>query len=82
MLLLNYKGEAWTKISKFVMDLSIGHYERWPQCPDLLRKSWKYVVELPFVHLPLVGNDNYLKDRDIMFHYSGTFDLYGYIIHH
>ncbi|RYG63361.1 hypothetical protein EON64_16080, partial [archaeon] len=28
--------------------LSIGHYERWPECPDLLRKQFKHLVELPF----------------------------------
>lgn len=43
------KGAAWESVSAFVMSLSIGHYERWPQCPDLLRKSFKYVVELPYV---------------------------------
>ena len=30
------RGAAWTTVSNFVMDLSIGHYERWPQCPDLV----------------------------------------------
>lgn len=43
------RGYAWDTVSKFVMSLYIGHYERWPQCPDLLRKPWKYVVEIPYV---------------------------------
>ena len=30
---------AWDTVSEFVMSLSIGHYERWPQCPDLLEKA-------------------------------------------
>jgi len=33
------RGTAWTSVSNFVMDLSIGHYERWPQCPDLVSNS-------------------------------------------
>lgn len=43
------RGYAWDTVSKFVMSLYIGHYERWPQCPDLLRKPWKYVAEIPYV---------------------------------
>eukprot|EP01038_Epipyxis_sp_PR26KG_P017027 gene17027-23406_t len=43
------KGVVYQKVTSFVQSLSIGHYERWPQCPDLLRKSWKYVIELPYL---------------------------------
>lgn len=28
-----------------------GHYERQPQCPDVLRKQWKYLVEIPYASL-------------------------------
>lgn len=45
------RGFAWDTVSEFVMSVSIGHYERWPQCPDLLRKSWKHMIELPYVPL-------------------------------
>lgn len=48
MPLQTRRGEAWQKVSEFIMGLSIGHYERWPECPDLLRKQFKYLVELPF----------------------------------
>jgi hypothetical protein len=48
------KGPQWTAMSSLIQNVSIGHYERWPQCPDLLRKWWKYIVELPY--LPLVGH--------------------------
>eukprot|EP01031_Cornospumella_fuschlensis_P032820 gene32820-39680_t len=35
MPLQTRRGEAWQRVSAFVMGLSIGHYERWPECPDL-----------------------------------------------
>lgn len=47
------KGPIYQSMTNFVQNISVGHYERWPQCPDLLRKWWKYVIELPY--LPIVG---------------------------
>jgi hypothetical protein len=29
----------------------VGHYERWPECPDLLRKWWKTSIELPYLSI-------------------------------
>lgn len=49
------KGTAWESMSAFVQSLSVGHYERWPECPDLLRKWWKYVVEIPFLTINSVA---------------------------
>lgn len=43
------RGEAWTNVSSLIMSMAIGHYERWPQCPDLLRKSWNYISEIPYL---------------------------------
>jgi len=43
------RGEQYDTVTAFVMSLWLGHYERWPQCPDLLRKGWKGVVEIPYV---------------------------------
>lgn len=60
------RGAAWESVSAFVMSLSIGHYERWPQCPDLLRKSFKYVVELPYVVTPpqdIVSTSNNVRNN-------------------
>jgi hypothetical protein len=55
------KGKDYNTITNFVQNISgVGHYERWPQCPDLLRKWWKYVVELPY--LPMVSKYYHLED--------------------
>lgn len=43
------KGVIWETVSKFFTGLRIGHYERWSQCPDLLRRTWKGTVELPYL---------------------------------
>lgn len=45
------RGEQYDKVTQFVTSTFLGHYERWPQCPDLLRKGWLGVVELPYVAL-------------------------------
>ncbi len=55
----NRKGDEWDSISAFVMSLCVGHYERWPECPDLLRKWWKYVVELPYLDISLSALQSY-----------------------
>jgi len=36
-------------ITSFIESLYLGHYERITQCPDILRKNFKYVVELPSI---------------------------------
>ena len=79
------KGEAWTTISEWTMSMNIGHYERWPQCPDLLRKSWKFVVEIPFVSWSTFLNSkssltksySIAHSKKYTFHFAGTFDIYG-----
>jgi hypothetical protein len=77
------RGDIWTSVSQFTEGISIGHYERWPQCPDLLRKSWKYVVEVPYVPVNMHHGSHsiaYLGTEQVTastFHFSGNFDLYG-----
>ena len=34
----------------------IGHYERQPQCPDVLRKPWRTIVEIPYLTLTEKSN--------------------------
>ena len=43
------RGEEYDSVTSFVTSMRIGHYERYPQCPDLLRRSWLYVVEMPYI---------------------------------
>lgn len=45
------RGEEYELISTFIETTILGHYERLIQCADLLRKPWKYVVEMPYVSL-------------------------------
>ena len=50
----------------------IGHYERLPQCADLLRKAWRHIVEIPHIPLPRppTGEKQYevfSKDLDFVF---------------
>jgi len=45
------RGPVYDIVTKFVTNMHLAHYERWPQCPDLLRKGWKHVVELPYIPL-------------------------------
>jgi hypothetical protein len=83
------KGEIYDLVTLFVTTLSIGHYERWPQCPDLLRKSWRYVMELPYVpalsmydaKLPTatVGSSSSIVtgQRSINFLFAGRLNLWG-----
>jgi hypothetical protein len=85
------KGAAWESVSRFVMSLTIGHYERWPQCPDLLRKSPKLSIELPYVTtttdrvvqkpedaISVVDyNSNTPTKRTNTFFFSGNFALFG-----
>ena len=45
------KGPIYDKVTSFVTNTYIGHYERFHQCPDVLRKGWKGVIEIPYVPL-------------------------------
>ena len=51
------KGEEYDMVSNFLETTSLGHYERMIQCADLLRKPWKYVVEMPYVSIFTVGRE-------------------------
>ena len=83
------RGESWHAVMNFVMQLTVGHYERYPQCPDLLRKSWKSIVELPYISLgtdesvihskppDLPNHGTNSVNRKFMFFFSGNFELFG-----
>jgi hypothetical protein len=43
------RGIVFNTVTTFIENTMIGHYERLPQCADLLRKPWQHVVELPFI---------------------------------
>jgi len=45
------RGPEYDQVTSFVTSMFLGHYERWPQCPDLLRKGWLGIVEIPYVAL-------------------------------
>jgi hypothetical protein len=47
------RGTQYETVSAFVRSLYIGHYERGPQCPDVLRKNWIHAVEMPYVAIDL-----------------------------
>ena len=42
------RGEEYELISNFIRSVHLGHYERISQCPDVLRRWWRHVVELPY----------------------------------
>lgn len=44
-------GPVYDKVTTFVTNTYIGHYERFHQCPDVLRKGWKGVIEIPYIPL-------------------------------
>ena len=83
------RGPEWEKVSAFVMAANIANYERLHECPDTLRKQWRFIVEtatLPAASLlsdtgdPLAARDAFLDGpRPTAFHFSGRFagDLYG-----
>jgi hypothetical protein len=78
-------------VTNWVKSTHIGHYERIPQCPDLLRKWWKHVVELPYLPIQTEVNDKELsipnvninaaavveEDRSFKFYFSGRLFLWG-----
>jgi hypothetical protein len=67
------RGEIYDIVTEFVTTTRIGHYERWPQCPDLLRKWWRYHVEIPYVptfsffHNMHVENMNIYNNENTIF---------------
>lgn len=83
------KGLAWTQISDLIMSMSIGHYERWSQCPDLLRKHFKNTIEIPYIPMNMLastsghivssnsrGISNFASRRQI-FYFVGHFQTDG-----
>ena len=66
----------------------MGHYERHPQCPDVLRKWWKHVTEIPYLPTQTQVNTHekrltrpVVKERDfeknVMFFFGGRLVLWG-----
>jgi hypothetical protein len=45
------RGPVYDKVTSFVTNMYIGHYERFHQCPDVLRKGFKGVIEIPYIPL-------------------------------
>eukprot|EP01041_Mallomonas_annulata_P005933 gene5933-11969_t len=51
-------GKIYETVTSFVTNVMIAHYERWPQCPDILRKGWKgHIVELPYIPIDIIDNN-------------------------
>lgn len=85
------RGDAWVAISELSQWLAVGHHERWPECPDLLRKQFRHLTEMPFVNLgDPVGGYNLFSPIDAeatvskpyslrkhMFAFIGTMALNG-----
>ena len=67
------RGEVWKAVSAFTEATMLGSYERIVQCPDLLRRQFKHIVELPYI--PLVS-ELYPK-RTTEFYFSGRLKLWG-----
>ena len=66
-------GEVWKTISDFTEATMLASYERIVQCPDLLRKQFKHIVELPYI--PLVADSS--SKRVTEFFFSGRLRLWG-----
>ena len=45
----NRKGRVYDAVTSLVVNSYMGHYERHPQCPDVLRKWWKHITEMPYI---------------------------------
>jgi hypothetical protein len=79
------RGAQYDTVTSFVTSLILGHYERFPQCPDLLRKHWPGVIEMPHVPAALFTdndydknkNENENKHKDIDFFFAGRLWLFG-----
>lgn len=64
----------------------VGHYERHPQCPDVLRKWWKHVAEIPYnpiqtivsgAHTVVPHLSQVSLQRGTTFFFSGKLVLWG-----
>lgn len=81
----NRNGKIYEAVTSYVINSYIGHYERHPQCPDVLRKWWKHVVEIPYNPIQsIITEENVVIptqavgiDRSILFFFSGRLLLWG-----
>jgi len=76
----NRRGSAWNDVMWFVEHTFLGHYERLPQCADLLRKPWRYIAEIPYV--PVVPPTHSLQaiplnEKDLDFVFIGRVHLWS-----
>lgn len=74
------RGPVYDTVTAFVTSTYLGHYERFPQCPDLLRKGWKGIIEIPFIPLtsPIQRIEmapNLTEPRSVLF--AGRLLLFG-----
>ena len=58
------RGSQYDRVTSFVTSIFLGHYERFPQCPDLLRKHWPGVLEMPYVPPSFLASVG-AADRDV-----------------
>jgi hypothetical protein len=73
-------GKLFEQLSTFIETTYLAHHERIPQCADILRKSWKYVVEIPYVPYMIksLPHIHTAATRNIMFlYYKEEFKLWG-----
>lgn len=82
----NRRGPQYDALTAFVTSTFLGHYERFPQCPDLLRKHWPGIVEMPYVppsfFLPQPqgkqqAEQEQERKRDLPFLFVGRMWLFG-----
>jgi len=75
------RGPQYDQVTSFVTSTFLGHYERFPQCPDLLRKHWPGVLEMPYVapsfFRPGVRAAPAAAERDVPFLFIGRLWLFG-----
>ena len=84
----NRKGRIYDAVTSFVVNSYMGHYERHPQCPDVLRKWWKHVTEIPYLPTQTLVNAQEKTltisrvnprnfEKNVMFFFSGRLLLWG-----
>ena len=82
------KGRIYDAVTSLVVNSYMGHYERHPQCPDVLRKWWRHVTEIPYLPTQTLVNVQektltipQIRERDfeknVMFFFSGRLLLWG-----
>jgi len=75
------RGPQYDQVTAFVTSMYLGHYERFPQCPDLLRKHWPGVLEMPYVPPSYFQRDaataTAAAKRDLPFLFVGRLWLFG-----